>query len=125
MYKRFVRVSENFNKYLSVVPVLGFNSAKYDLNLIKSQLAKHLKLHLKKENPYIVMKNNSYMQIQSSKFKFLDISNFLAPVCSYSKFLKMYEIEEQKSFFPYDYLSHEDILEETELPCYDAFFSKI
>lgn len=33
-----------FEKYMSQVPVLGFNSAKYDLNLVKRCLAKHLRI---------------------------------------------------------------------------------
>ena len=31
--------------YIRQIPVLGFNSAKYDLNLIKTKVAKHLGLH--------------------------------------------------------------------------------
>ncbi|KAJ8307642.1 hypothetical protein KUTeg_014807 [Tegillarca granosa] len=35
----------SFQSYISQVPVLGFNSAKYDLNLIKKSIAKKLNLH--------------------------------------------------------------------------------
>ncbi|KAJ8319270.1 hypothetical protein KUTeg_004361 [Tegillarca granosa] len=31
--------------YVTQVPVLGFNSARYDLNLVKQKLARHLKMH--------------------------------------------------------------------------------
>ena len=34
-----------FEGYVSQVPVLGFNSAKYDLNLIKQSIARHLNMH--------------------------------------------------------------------------------
>lgn len=40
------------------------------------------------------------MCITNGKFKFLDVSNFVAPGFSYDKFIKAYEIEMHKSFFP-------------------------
>ena len=45
--------------YVSQIPVLGFNSAKYDLNLIKSKVAKHLGLH-EAEYCFTIKKNNAY-----------------------------------------------------------------
>ena len=46
-------------------------------------------------------KNNSYISISTPHLKFLDISNFLAPGCSYSQFLKAYGSELNKGVFPY------------------------
>ena len=43
MYKKLEVLKEKFERYCSSVPVLGFNSSKYDLNLIKSKLAKILR----------------------------------------------------------------------------------
>lgn len=43
--KKIKQLYGKFNAYVSQVPVLGFNSAKYNLNLIKTKLAKHLGLH--------------------------------------------------------------------------------
>jgi len=40
---------------MSQVPVLGFNSAKYDVNLIKRCLAKHLSMHENSTN-FVVKK---------------------------------------------------------------------
>ena len=38
-------LEKKLKKYKREVPVLGFNSAKYDINLIKMELTKTLKLH--------------------------------------------------------------------------------
>ena len=76
-------------------------SAKYDLNLIKQKLAKHLEM-AKDEYGFVVKKANAYACISTEKFKFLDISHFLAPGTSYAGFLKAYRVEETKgiSFVP-------------------------
>ena len=86
--------------YMSQVPVLGFNSAKYDLNLIKPCLAKHLNMQNTK-NTFVVKKNNSYTCISTESLKVLDMTQFLAPGSSYTGFLKAYHVEEQKGYFPY------------------------
>ena len=43
--------------YISQVPVLGFNSAKYDLNLVKQKLAMYMQMHMEEEQrPFAVKK---------------------------------------------------------------------
>jgi ElaB/YqjD/DUF883 family membrane-anchored ribosome-binding protein len=81
------RIQEKLETYISEIPVLGYNSSKYDLNLIKSKLAETLDLAKSKKN-FIVKKCNQYMCIRNGKFTFLDISNFVAPGFSYDKFVK-------------------------------------
>lgn len=70
-------------------------------------------------------KCNQYMCISNGKFKFLDISNFVASGFSYDKFIKSYEIELHKSYFPYEFCSDYNKLEHTELPLYESFFSSL
>lgn len=118
------RIQEKLETYVNEIPVLGYNSSKYDLNLIKSKLAECLDLVNSKKN-FIVKKCNQYMCISNGKFKFLDISNFVAPGFSYDKFIKSYEIELHKSYFPYEFCSNYNKLEYTELPPYEAFFSSL
>lgn len=99
-------------------------SAKYDLNLIKQKLAKHLKMH-EQEHGFVVKKSNAYACIMTEKLKFLDISHFLAPGTSYAGFLKAYRVEESKGFFPYEWLDDVSKLDHTQLPPHDAFFSAL
>lgn len=110
--------------YMRQVPVLGFNSAKYDLNLIKRWLAKHLNMH---DDPgtFVVKKNNTYACIATESLKFLDMSQFLAAGSSYAGFLKAYHISEQKGYFPYEWFDDVTKLEATSLPPHQAFYSHL
>lgn len=85
------------------VPVLGLNSSNYDLKLIKSKLARHLQLD-SDASAFTIKKNNSYTCIATTDFRFLDMTNCLAPGTSYVKFLKAYQVEEQKGVFPYEWM---------------------
>ena len=125
MYKKVLALQSRFQKYCECVPVLGFNSSKYDLNLVKAKLCKHLRLAEAESQPFTVKKNNSYLTISTSSLQFLDISHYIAPGYSYSQFLKSYKASEKKGFFCYQYLSNATVLEETQLPVYDAFYSSL
>ena len=116
-------LSKKFEKYMNVLPVLGYNSSKYDLNLIKNFFPKHLKLAT--ECDYVVKKTNQYTTIATNQFKLLDITNYLAGGCSYSKFLKAYNVEESKSYFPYEWFNDVSKLKYEHLPPYEAFYSKL
>ena len=121
--KRVDSLYNKFKKYTTAVPILGFNSSNYDLNLIKKHLPKHL--NRATEADYMVKRCNQYTAIATSRFKFLDISNYLAAGCSYSKFLKAYNVSESKSFFPYEWFDDEAKLDFPSLPPYEAFLSEL
>lgn len=93
------RIRKKLDMYITELSVLGYNSSKYDLNLIKSKLADCLNLCYSEKN-FVVKKCNQYMCIRNGELKFLDISNGVAPDFSYDMFIKSYEIELHKSFFP-------------------------
>ena len=57
--------------------------------------------------------------------KFLDILQFLAPGYNWKSFYKAFDASEQKGFFPYDYFTSADQLDETSLPSYETFYSSI
>ena len=119
-----VSIREKFETYLQEIPVLGFNSGKYDMNLMKTEIVQLLELE-KKSNYFVIKKNNSYMCLSDKNFRFLDISSFLAPGCSYSKFLKAFQIAESKFYFPYEWFDDKAKLNWTQLPPPDAFYSSL
>ena len=93
------------------VPVLGFNSGRYDLNLIREHFAEHLSETTGKVR---VAKNGSkIMFLLTQKFRFLDIINYLGPGTSYEKWTKAYECTAEKSWFPYEWF---DIPEKLDHP---------
>ena len=117
--------------YCRQIPILGFNSARHDLNLTKSQLIPWLKANLdpvKDEDCVdiiIIKKGSPYTQIGARSFKCLDISNYLAGGVSYLDFLKAFKIEESKSYFPYEWFDDVSKLDHPCLPPYDAFHSEL
>ena len=64
------------------------------------------------------------MCLKSAHFKWLDITNYLAPGFSYDKYLKAYGCEQQKGFFPYEWVSL-DRLNHPSLPPHQAFYSSL
>jgi hypothetical protein len=72
-----------------------------------------------------VKQGNNYSCIATSRFSFLDIKNYLSPGSSYDQFIKAYDIQDNKEYFPYEYLSSAAVLKETQLPPYDAYFSTL
>ena len=121
--RHLINLDENLELYCCQLPVFGFNSSNYDLNLILAPMIKVFKLHENAE--MIIKKMNSYSCIATKGFKFLDLSNFLAPGTSYSQFLKAYGVPESKLFFPYEYLDSFERLSETEFPVYETFYSTL
>ena len=63
--------------------------------------------------------------MSDKNFRFLDISNILAPGCSYSKFLKVFQVPESKFYFPYEWFDDKAKLDWTHLPPPDAFYSSL
>ena len=78
MISKIENLRASFSNYCRCVPVLGFNSSKYDLNLVKSKLARHLNLMVPNTHSFTVKRNNSYLTISTPSLKFLDISHFIA-----------------------------------------------
>ena len=55
----------------------------------------------------------------------MDCSHFFAAGTSLDKFVKAYGSKVSKFFFPYEHLTSFEILQETRLPLYEAFFSSL
>ena len=65
------------------VPVLGFNSGRYDLKLIRKHFAERLSDTTGKVR--VAKNGNKIMFILTNSFSFLDIMNYLGPGTSYEK----------------------------------------
>ena len=113
-----------FEGYCKELAVFGFNSAGYDLKLIKKFLFKEL-CECSQEPIFTVKKAGKYPCIKTEHLKFMDILQFLAPGYNLKSFFKAFIVTEQKGFFPYDYFAHAEQLDETTLPPYQTFYSTI
>ena len=92
-------LGESLERYCNVLPVFGFNSAKYDLNLIKSYLLP-IFVNERDIEPTVIKKANQFISFKNGDIQLLDIKNFLGGATSLDSFLKAYETSKTKKFFP-------------------------
>ena len=68
------------------VPLISFNSGKYDLNMVKEYFVKEISYNKDdecNENVFAAKKENDYMFLTTSTIKFLDVKNYIGPGLSY------------------------------------------
>ena len=126
--------------WMHQLPVIGFNSGKYDLNAIKQFLIPYFlstseeqeeqEQDDKEENEgigsfFFIKRNNTFMCLSTNQLKFLDMTNYIAPGFSYDKYLKAYGCEVTKGHFSYEYIDRLERLDDTALPSKQAFFSRM
>ena len=109
-------------QWVTQVPVVGFNSGHYDLKLIRKY---YVPLMAKDKEVFAAEKNGRIMFINTPKFKFLDVLNYLAPGITYDKWVKTYGATLTKSWLPYEWLDSPDKLDFPGLPPYMAWYSKL
>ena len=91
------KLRQDFENYYSTIPVFGFNTSRYDLNLIKEYLLHHLLIE-KNVVPKVIRTGNKYIGMNFLGLQFLDILNFLGGVTTLDNFLKAYGASEEKGF---------------------------
>ena len=96
---QLIDLQESLERYCNVLPVFGYNSAKNDLNLIRSYL---LPIHINERDiePTVIKKPNQFISFKFGDIQLLDIMNFLGGAASLDSFLKAYKTSETKGFFP-------------------------
>ena len=109
-------------KWFHQVPVLGFNSGHYDLKLIRQHF---IPLLAQDPGTFAAEKNGRIMFINTPKFKFLDVLNYLGPGITYEKWVKTYGATLAKSWLPYEWFDSPGKLDFPGLPPYMAWYSKL
>ena len=90
---QLIEVKEHLARYCNVLPVFGFNSAKYDINLIKSFLLPIL-INERNMEPTVIKKANQVVSFKIGDVQLLDIMNILGGATSLDSFLKAYKTSE-------------------------------
>ena len=125
----FNTLAEQLLGWLRQLPVVGFNSGKYDLNVVKKFFIPYLMKPSEDdeidETRFVIKRQNTFMCFSTNKLKFLDMVNFLAPGYSYDKYLTAYGCMQQKGHFPYEYMDGIGKLEDRALPPQAAFYSQL
>jgi hypothetical protein len=110
-------------KKLKQIPVVGFNSGKYDLNLIKEWIIEEL---LKRTSELAATKKGkSYMSLSTEKLNFLDECFYLSAGTNLDGFIRAYQCSSNKAVFPYDWFDNINKLLSKVFPPYEAFYSNL
>ena len=73
---QLIDLKQHLKRYVITLPVFGFNSGRYDLNLIKSSLIPYL-ICGKEIEPTVIKEANDFKSFKLSIVRFLDIMKFL------------------------------------------------
>merc|ERR1712140_146603 len=57
---QLIELQQQYERYVNTLPVFGFNSGKYDLNLIKSYLIPYL-VNVRDIQPTVIKKSNHFV----------------------------------------------------------------
>ena len=117
-----VNLQDYFERYCIVLTVFGFNSAKYDLNEIKSCLLPILVKEGDIEST-VTMKTYQFVLSKFGDFQLLRILNYLGGTTILNSFLKAYKTNETEGVFPCRWFVCTDKLSKKELPPYDFFWN--
>lgn len=134
----------NLNHQISFnVPVIAHGSMNYDIHILINAIANKIKgstkiIPLNSERYVAVIK---YLKDTSIRFTFTDSTKFLnSSLYNLSKLLRNdrkiilrehfkdneeFELVTYKNFFPYDYVSGMEILNEAKLPSRDKFYNQL
>ena len=119
---QLIDLQEHFERYCNVLPVFGFNSAKYDINPNKSYLLPIL-VNEQDIEPTVIKKANEFVSFKFGDIQLLDIMNFLDGATSLDSFLEAYKTKETKGFLPYEWFDCPEKMNNKKLPPYGSFFS--
>ena len=114
--------AKSYVNWVKQVPVFGFNSGRYDINMIKEYFVRDLAII---SDVNVAKKENSYMFLSTPNFKFLDIKNYLAPGLSYDAWCRAYGCELQKLAFPYEWFDSFNKLNHKGPVKYEEFYSSL
>ena len=118
---QLIDLQELFERYCNVLLTFGFNSAKYDNNLIKSYLSPIL-VKERDIEPTVIKKANQFVLFKFGEIQLLDIMNCLGGATSLDSFLKAYKTKVTKGFFSYEEFDCPEKKNDNEILLYDSFF---
>ena len=130
---QFAQFYKQADKWCRSLPCIGFNSASFDINLIREYLLPQLLTEQADDDQNdklnkisCIKKNNAYTSLSSKKLHFLDMMQYLAAGSSYENFVKAYapQVKQVKCPFPYKWLDSAAKLQQG-LPARHEFYNDL
>ena len=121
---QLIDLMQHLERYTNTLPVFGFNSGRYHIDLIKLYLIPYL-IKEKEIEPSVIKKANDFVSFNFGDVQLLDFMKFLGGATTSDSFLKAYKASELKGYFPYEWFDTPNKLDEQQLPSYDDFYSKL
>ena len=106
------QLKQQLERYLQELPLVGFNTGKYDVNAMKVDFLLDCWTVTRSSIPWNRTTFSCASRQRSWSF-------------SYSQYLKAYKCTEQKGFFSYEWMTSLDKLNVGQLPPHEAFFSTL
>ena len=121
-------VKKQWKQWVNQVPVIGFSSGKYDLNVVKKYFVKKIAYDKEgdcNEDVFVAKKENDYMFLITPKFKFLAAKNYVGPGISYHAWSKSMVCRLQKLMFPYEWWDSYEKLNHVGPASCEDFYSNL
>ena len=93
------------DEYASSLPIVGFNSSFYDINLL-TKYGFMNEIYKRDKDQFIIKAGSRYKVIKTKQFEFLDQMGYCAAGTSLDKFIKAYDIKKLKGIFHMNGLTH-------------------
>lgn len=119
---KYQQLHRKLEQYLKI-DVFGFNSAKFDIQVLAPFLLPELKNHSGKLS--VIKKGTSFFLLETDICSFKDVLNFTTPI-NLAGYLKQNDIKEEKGIWPYSrYHSVAEITKCKEFRTYEEFYSEL
>ena len=126
--KKVKHIIRSLLDWCEALPVLGFNSSSYDMQLIRKHFPEALSNEMSRgdmPNLRVINGTKGFMVVSNGSLRFLDVKKYLAPGTSLKIFFIQSHTKLQKGLFPYEYLTNMSVLAHTKLPPTEKWFSKL
>ena len=97
--KQLFDLQGHLKRYYNVLLIFGLNSAKYDLNLIKSYLLPNL-VNERNIEPTVIKEANHFNSLKFGNIQLLDNMNSLGDATNLDDFLKALKLQRRKDSSP-------------------------
>ena len=122
---QLVEFWELFQWFCDTLPVFSFNSARYDVSLIRRFFLHFFLLSERDIVPIVIKKAYQLVLFNFSNVQILDNSKFLVGVTNLGSFLEAQRTSETKRFFPYECFNNPDEITTKKIPSHKAFQNKL